>query len=265
MGDGEMVRITCIIPTRDGEATLPSTLDSLRRQTIPINIVVIDDCSIDSTRRILRTFKVSWVGYPKRGRRDYARIPKLLNLGLKLARESDYYLISGDDCTYPQDYIEKIISSMVKDGIDCASGYHDRPLKSPSGSGRVFTARLWRILTPFPVDISWETGCLFKAEMAGLRCAAYLVKYNHEKAYGVSTTRTFGYGLYVLGYPFIYALGKTIIDIAKRRHTIFNSLAIFVGYIEYRLRGVRRSDIAPYVSSSQRRKMNGFVRRMSLK
>lgn len=49
--------VTCIIPVHNGELYLAQALSSIARQTYPaIEIVVVDDGSIDETRRIVEDF-----------------------------------------------------------------------------------------------------------------------------------------------------------------------------------------------------------------
>ena len=93
--------VTAIIASRDGEETLPATLRSLRNQTIPVEIVVADDHSLDSTPDILNKFGVTSIRYPRREPRNYHRVPHLYNLAWKYSPPSDYWMISGDDNVPP--------------------------------------------------------------------------------------------------------------------------------------------------------------------
>jgi glycosyltransferase involved in cell wall biosynthesis len=51
-------KISCVLPTYNNAAFLPRTLDSLVKQTLKdIEIIVVDDCSDDSTKQVLTFYK----------------------------------------------------------------------------------------------------------------------------------------------------------------------------------------------------------------
>lgn len=52
--EGTVVKVTIVVPTRNSQRTIRSCLESIKRQTYPCRIVVIDNDSDDETVRIAR-------------------------------------------------------------------------------------------------------------------------------------------------------------------------------------------------------------------
>jgi len=254
-----MVEVSVLIPSRDGEKTLPTTLHSLLNQQADVFITVANDASIDSTLQILEDFKdfgrVEYVTYPRREPKNYARVPALINLAREIAPVAEYYMVSGDDTFYPPDYIRKVCDYMKRDGVHIASGNDVRkPRKktgSPSGSGRILTVKAWMELTPFPESIVWETGSLFKANMLGMKTAVYPMRMIHLRPYSVKSLWTFGHAAHILGIPLLITLGRVIKSIVRRKYSPLGSLSILLGQIEYILRKVKKADIAPYIRNNK--------------
>ncbi len=261
-----MVRVSVLIPCRDGEGTLPDTLESLLAQDIEdIHIAVGNDASLDCTHWILEHYKIPYVTYPKRGPKDYSRVPILLNMATQLAPESDYYMISGDDMTYSPDYIRKVIEHMESEGTSIASGYsieygYKSRSNAPGGSGRVYTKEAWALVTPFYPTIAWETGALYKALMHKMRLGFYPAPKSHTRPQGMGSTWTFGHGAYVLGTPLAFTMLRAIKCIIKKEHPPLNALSIFLGQLEYMIRRPPKADIAPYVSEMKKKQLVGNIK-----
>jgi hypothetical protein len=94
--------ITTTIPVRNGQEFILQTLDSLAKQTRrPDRVIVLDNCSTDSTPQIVKDFR----GLPL----EYMRNPKDLgtfgnfNRCLDFAAETEYlHILHADDCVGPQ-------------------------------------------------------------------------------------------------------------------------------------------------------------------
>ena len=253
-----------IIPCRDGAKTLRQTLKSILNQSErPLQVVVADDCSIDDTSEILIEFRVETVKYPSREPRSYARVPMLLNMALKKLKLSDYVMISGDDCTYPTNYVSVLTSFMQKDNVDCASGYIDfyNPTSAPSGSGRILTRTLFNKLTPLPENIGWESWILYKTLSLGRKTQVYPIRFQHNRSYSVESTWTFGHSAYVNGSPLLFTLARSFKAMVKREHSPVNCLAITLGHVEYTLRRADRLDTASFVGTLQKQRVKQKIER----
>lgn len=147
----------CVV-ARNAAAHLPSTLESLLGQTLqPSKIVVVDDGSKDETSTILAGYEkqhriVRVLTLPDNGY-DIRRVPRNMNRGWRFAADngvrSDYFMISGDDCSYPIDYARTLVTEMMAEpSLVVSSGrprskYGISHEHSPSGSGRMVRCSFW--------------------------------------------------------------------------------------------------------------------------
>ena len=96
------------VVARNAAQNISSTLNSLLNQTLlPTRIVVVNDGSSDNTSEILTEKSrehpiIQVLDRPDRGY-DIRRVPSNINLAIESASDlqTDYLMISGDDCTYP--------------------------------------------------------------------------------------------------------------------------------------------------------------------
>lgn len=105
--------ITTTIPVRNGQAFILETLDSLARQVRrPDRVVVLDNCSTDTTPDLVRGFK----GIPV----EYVQNPTDLGLFgnfnrcLDFAAETDYlHILHADDLVTPEFY--RVVAGELED------------------------------------------------------------------------------------------------------------------------------------------------------
>ena len=101
------VKVSIIIPTYNGEKYIRETLDSCLNQSYKnIEIIVVDDCSTDTTVEILKSYgsKIKLtVNKVNKG------IVKNIN-NITLELNSDYVIFLGHDDVLPQKHIEIMIS-----------------------------------------------------------------------------------------------------------------------------------------------------------
>ncbi len=115
------VKITTTIPVRNGQAYLLQTLESLARQTLkPDRVVVLDNHSTDATEQIARDFK----------RLPIEFIRNTTNLGtfgnfnrcLDFAQETEYvHILHADDCILPDFF--KVMTQQLDDCPGRAMGW----------------------------------------------------------------------------------------------------------------------------------------------
>lgn len=244
---GDIMKVAVLIPCRDGEKTLPDTLESLLNQTIPVKIVVADDHSIDTTPKILEDYQIQSIRYPKREPKNYDRIPILINMAYKVAPPSDFYMISGDDQIFPPSYIEQIINLMTQDKIHLASGYNKhkayKTTKAPTGAGRIMTSRILKELMPLPHNNTWDTWMLYKMSKMGLEYKVYPFPKIHMKERRKAPTH--GQAAHRLGRPLAYTIFRSINEAIKGKPIL--GLSIFLGHLEYKVRRVPKMEIAPFI------------------
>jgi glycosyltransferase involved in cell wall biosynthesis len=262
------MNVSVVMACRDGEITLPGTIDSLLNQTIPVKVFVADDHSVDSTPDILNEFsktgKVFTVRYANREPKDYTRVPVLLNMAIKIAEPADYYMISGDDNIYPPDYLERVISYMIKDnvGSELASGYNDgsnySDIFSPTGSGRIISTRLWHSVTPFLENIGWESRTIFKTWQLGYDVGVYPVikKHTRERKRKIFA---WGRGSYINGYPFLWTLGRSTLAFLRGQHSFTNCCSIIFGHLEAVIKQPEKNDTADFVYNHMMKRTKSYL------
>jgi glycosyltransferase involved in cell wall biosynthesis len=233
------------VVARNAAQNIPSTLSSLLNQTLlPTRIIVVSDGSSDNTNEILAEVShehpnVQVLTLPDRGY-DIRRVPSNVNLAIASSGklQTEYFMISGDDCIYPVHYAEFLINQMSGNmRIAVASG---RPNQlgvvsqehSPSGSGRMVRASFLRDLgNRFPIKAGWESWLLYSAAQMGLETRLFgdLV-YAHVRPRGTGHQFTYwGAAMYTLGYHPLYALGRVARNL--KLTSLDASMALLRGYL----------------------------------
>ena len=232
-----------IIPSRDGEAHLETTLTSLLNQDVRVAITVVDDHSIDGAPAILAEYsQVTVIRNPIREPKGHERIGGLLNMGRASMPPARFYMISGDDTRFPRDYIRRVTDSMILEGVACASGHARKyqPTAAPDGSGRIYTSELWDRLMPFIENSGWESGMMLKARFMGYKLKKYPVKKHHLRPYSESGKRNDGYASYTLGNPLRWCVFRVVKSVYKKTNTPAQGIQILIGHLEYQLKGKPR-------------------------
>lgn len=252
---------------RNAAQHLPRTLDSLLNQTLkPKRILVVDDGSTDSTPDILKTFArksngvVQTVTLPDRGY-DIRRVPSNLNLAWKITIASgfkcEFFMISGDDCFYPSEYANAIISRMKsKPEIAVASGrpYTNAGLSrehTPSGSGRMVRSQFWYAVgEEYPSKAGWEAWLLYLASERGLTTKLFHdIVFEHLRPRGTLHQFVYwGAAMYTLGYHPLYAFGRVTINIVRPTLAPGRAMNMLRGYLQARL-GSEDPFLSPFESS----------------
>ena len=262
-----------LIPSKNGEATIAQTLQSILSQTIPIGeVIVIDDASTDATPQILKRFpQVITIRFEHKLPRDFARVPKLINRGLKrISKPCSYVMISGDDSLYPSNYLQLMHEALAKDPkLLVCSGSHTTQRTvdetSPHGSGRVIRYSFLKRILPLPESIGWESWILFKAQQMGGRVARIPnVSYQHLRPYGTSSVWTFGQSMHELGYPFWFVLARTAKNIVFESNKL-QQLTMIAGFLEFKFRRKPKLDVADFVARSQTYRLKKLLRKIVLK
>lgn len=205
-----------IVLTRNGECTIAQCLESILNQTMPpILVCIVDDGSTDKTPSILEALssrfpdKIHVITLPDRGY-DIRRVVHNLNLAIQrfkmLEVETKYTLITGDDCIYPDNYAEFILSEMERDPrLVVASGDIEGYIQNvaPRGSGRfVRNSFFEKIGGRYPPYYGYESWILHKALQLGYRIQNFSrLRYKHLRILGKKHGfRYWGLAMKCLGY-----------------------------------------------------------------
>ena len=240
----------CVV-ARNASSHIRATIDSLLTQSLgPKVLVVVNDGSTDATAQILGDYQqhhgnlLRALDLPDNGY-DIRRVPRNINLACtevgRSGVETDFFMISGDDCSYPVRYAESIISRMQsRPKIVVASGRPTSdasPLEghSPSGSGRIVSSPFWhRIGGKYPVKAGWETWLLYKALESGLQVRFFNdLVFHHARPRGaIHQFMYWGAAMYALGYNPLYAIGRIAKNAVRRRVSVRASLNTLRGYLQ---------------------------------
>lgn len=152
-------RVACIVASYNYGAFLVEALESVLRQTIkPDEILITDDCSDDDTRSIAEEYVRQYPGLIRYNRNERnLGIVDNFNRAVALT-ESEYVLILGADNRLVSNYIEKCVAVLESDpriGI----AYTDFHLFGPRArmiyesfpqerKGRIIEGRLFQVIAP---------------------------------------------------------------------------------------------------------------------
>jgi hypothetical protein len=166
-----------------------------------------------------------------------------LSLQSNVGLETEYTMISGDDCEYPMDYCQSVINKMsqnprlvVASGCPTQAGLQASE-HTPSGSGRIIkTSFLQQIEFKFPVKAGWEAWLLYEASRAGYEAQLLNgISYTHVRPRGAKHAFTYwGAAMYTLGYHPLYAMGRITKNLVKDR-SVKSSIGLLLGYLTARM------------------------------
>ena len=121
--------VSVCIPAFNEETSIIKTLYSLSRSktTFPVEIVVVNNNSNDRTQEVLDRLKVRSFFQPKPG----------WGPARQMAQEKarGKYILSADaDCIYPPDWIQRMTTALMRDGVSCVYGGY--AFLAPPGKSR---------------------------------------------------------------------------------------------------------------------------------
>lgn len=104
---GVPAKVTIVLPTYNGAKYLRQSIDSCLNQTYKnIELIIVDDGSIDETRQIIRSYEDDRIKYIKHDKNEH--LPQALNTGFKMAT-GEYLTWTSDDNYYAEDAIESMV------------------------------------------------------------------------------------------------------------------------------------------------------------
>jgi len=112
-------QVSVVVPTYDGAETLRTTIQALRRQTVPddrYEIIVVDDASTDDSARIAGAAGARVIRQPANRGAGAAR-----NAGARAARAPLVAFID-DDCTAEPGWLAELIEPLSDPSVDGAGG-----------------------------------------------------------------------------------------------------------------------------------------------
>jgi glycosyltransferase involved in cell wall biosynthesis len=138
MSADESVRVSVILPVRNGEPFLGKQLEALERQkcTFPWEVIVIDNGSTDATFSTASRFETRLANFQLL-REDTPGKSRALNRGMAAARGMHFVFVDSDD-EAGEDYLEKMSEALEE--FDVVGGYLDtQTLNPPCARGDMVT------------------------------------------------------------------------------------------------------------------------------
>lgn len=258
-----------VIPARNEEKYLKSTLISIKKQSLPPNrIIVVNDGSTDGTSEIASSIADVVVNLKDRGYSALgtADIPKTFNKGLeRVAPEANYVMICGADALLPGNYVGTILSEMKRDPklVIASGGLDEDPDYGealPRGT-RVVRTDFWRSVNglKYPVTLGWESWLVYKAlqlefnvkriQYLKIRSQRHPIRGALRRAYSK------GIAMRLLGYTWKSAIARAF------RYFLLNPNAgveMISGYIYARRMHVL--DVASWVKKNQNEQFPNKIR-----
>jgi len=133
-----MKELTVIIPIYNEEKSIKETIDLINKH-INCEILAVNDCSTDSTLKILKSLK--------RKNKNLKIISKKINMGYGAALKTGFLNVNTKflgfldaDLTYHPKYIPRLLNLIKKDNLDCAwcnrygGKFNEMPLERKIGN-----------------------------------------------------------------------------------------------------------------------------------
>jgi rhamnosyltransferase len=125
--DRSLLRASVVVRARDKEATIGRTLQSLRQQSIPVEIVVVDSGSKDATVDIARTMCDELLRIPS----EQFSFGRALNLGAERASAPVVVALSAHCVAPDRDWVMRLLTHYADPQVAGVSGQELDPFGRP--------------------------------------------------------------------------------------------------------------------------------------
>lgn len=110
----ELSLITVVLPVYNGEKYLKKSIDSILRQTYKnFELIVVNDCSTDSTLEILHRYALMDERVKIVNNKENLKLPRSLNVGFKEAN-GEYLTWTSDDNMYKVNAFEVLANALME-------------------------------------------------------------------------------------------------------------------------------------------------------
>ncbi len=261
-------RVVIISPCRDEEATLPTTIACMRRQTRPPDLwVIVDDGSRDRSPEILAEAagEIPWLRVLRRSDRGHralgAGVIDAFNAGLAAIDVPYDFIAKMDvDLEIPPAYLERLLGYFERDPkLGAASGkvYRREPSgpveefmidEMVAGQFKLYRRDVFERIGGFVRGLMWDGIDFHRARMEGFETRSLddpELRLVHLRLMG-STDRgivrgrlRWGEGQWFMGSAFPYVLASGVFRMRERPRVI-GGLLIIAGYLRAALRRAPR-------------------------
>ncbi len=254
-----MMKFAIVIPAKDEEEIINSTLSSIADQTLlPVCCLVVDDGSTDTTSEIVKSFskKYPFIHYYfNDSEKEYvlgAHVVQVFDIGKSYIDESnvryDYIVKLDADVSFGRHFLEEMSKRLEEEPLGIASGtpyyiengkeiYEFSPLWHTHGQFKIYNKDCLDDIQGLDLSLGWDCADNIKAIDKGWKTAAFrdLFYQMHRKVGGKSSLKkgriNHGIGAYRLGYSPSYFMLRVIHDLIKPP-IIVGSYYLLHGYIK---------------------------------
>ncbi|MBA2462251.1 MAG: glycosyltransferase family 2 protein [Actinobacteria bacterium] len=113
------MRAAVVIPTLNGCGVLSEALASLESQTVPVEVVVVDNASSDGTVEMLRARFPQVTAVRNAHNEGFGRA---VNRGVAEAAEPDVIILVNNDAVCAPDFVERMLAPFADPGVGMVAG-----------------------------------------------------------------------------------------------------------------------------------------------
>jgi poly-beta-1,6-N-acetyl-D-glucosamine synthase len=282
-----MTRYVIITPVRDEEKFIESTIESVRRQTVPpVEWVIVDDGSTDRTGELLDNAAATlpWLRIVHRVDRGFRKpgggVMEAFYAGYNGVQHQDWeFLVKLDgDLTFAPDYFEKCFDYFRRDpklGIGGGEIHHEvvgelkleqNPRFHVRGATKIYKRACWETIGGLWPDPGWDTIDEVKANMLGWHTYSFgdlpLLHHRFTGSEGGILRDRIKHGkvCYISGYHPLFVVASCLRRLAQKPY-VLGAGAILYGFLKAHVIRTRRLEDRSYVAyirSQQLRRLFGM-------
>jgi biofilm PGA synthesis N-glycosyltransferase PgaC len=279
-----------VTPVRDEEAHLPSTIESMIRQTVPPREwIIVNDGSEDNTGRIIDEYssQYSWIRGIHRKDRGFRKagggVVDAFNDGYRCLRSTDWkFIVKLDgDLSFRPDYFDKCFEEFERDarlgvggGVICyivgeKKHFEGAPAFHVRGATKIYRRECWDGIGGFWPAPGWDTMDEVKANRLGWVTRSFpnlhLVHHKHTgSADGLWRTLVkYGRANYICGYHPLFMLSKCVARLVRKPY-IIGSVGLLYGFLSGYWKRIPQFDDRATIEYLRRQQLNRLLRRETI-
>jgi len=276
------IRYVVISPVRDEEENLPSTIESMVRQTVlPQEWIIVDDGSKDKTAQIIDDYarRYSWIKAVYRKDRGFRKagggVVDAFNDGYNALTSCDWEFVAkfDGDLTFQRDYFEECFREFADDpklglggGVICyvndgIKRFEEGPAFHVRGATKIYRRACWDEIGGFLPAPGWDTIDEVKANSLGWKTRSFHhLHLIHRRDTGSAdglwpTLVKYGRANYICGYHPLFMISKCIVRLIRKPYMI-GSIGIMYGFISGYLKHLPRVADRAAIAYLRRQQIN---------
>jgi biofilm PGA synthesis N-glycosyltransferase PgaC len=279
-----------VTPVRDEEALLPSTIESMIRQTIvPAEWIIVNDGSKDNTGKIIDDYasRYPWIRGVHRQDRGFRKsgggVVDAFNDGYRTLACEDWQFIAkfDGDLTFAADYFEKCFAEFDRDpklgvggGVICyvvdgVDQIEEAPAFHVRGATKIYRRKCWESIGGFWPAPGWDTMDEVKANSLGWSSRSFPdLHLIHHRDTGSAdglwhTLVKYGRANYICGYHPVFMFSKCVRRLWQRPF-VLGSVGLMYGFVSGYIKNIPQVDDRATILYLRQQQMNRLFRRQTI-